>query len=356
LDLRGKKLRDLASLGFLGSLSHLRYLGLSTSTGLHGTDQLPQEIGKLQFLQTLDLSGTKVRELPSRSLAGFTQLMCLRGSKNDLTIVPDGLWENLTSLEALEWVFIRAERFGEELGNLTRLRALNVHLQIPKDEQSWEACGEAIAECLGKLHKIESLYVESYHVRFVMDGSVEPPLANLRRLHIYSIKTLATWINGASLPALSYLYITVWVERKEDIQILGKLPCLRHLTFWVKEHSTPIPLERSEVGAGAFPSAISCHFRASNNVVQGVLPSMFLGGAMPRLEDYMFRINRGDFLRGSLMKDLALAHLPSLRTVHVTLGNSWPMRFFGEKERRIVREKLEHEAASHPNHPQISIE
>jgi disease resistance protein RPM1 len=355
LDLGGKKLRDLASLGFLGSLSHLRYLGLSTCTRRRGTDQLPQEIGKLQFLQTLDLSGTKVRELPSRSLAGLTQLMCLRGSKIFPTIVPDGLWENSTSLEALESVCIRAERFGEELGNLTRLRALDVRVQVPKDEQSWEACGEAIAECLGKLHKIESLYVESYHDEFVMDGSVEPPLDNLHRLCIYSIKTLPTWINGASLPALSYLYLSVWDERREDIQILGTLPCLRYLTLIHVEPAEQKQLVRSEVGPGAFPSAISCHFRGGNDV-QGVLPSMFLAGAMPRLEDYMFRLNRGDFLRGSLMKDLALAHLPSLRTVHVTLGNSWPMRFFGEKERTIVREKLEHEAASHPNHPQISIE
>jgi len=57
LDLRGCELNTIANLGFVGSLSHLRYLGLSGSTNsFDSPDQLPEEIGKLRFLQTLDLS------------------------------------------------------------------------------------------------------------------------------------------------------------------------------------------------------------------------------------------------------------------------------------------------------------
>jgi disease resistance protein RPM1 len=48
LDLGGEKVDDLACLGFLGSLSHLRYLRLSSS-GVAGVDRLPEEIGKLRF-------------------------------------------------------------------------------------------------------------------------------------------------------------------------------------------------------------------------------------------------------------------------------------------------------------------
>jgi len=63
LDLQGCKLNDLASLRFVGILSHLQYLGLPSTEG-DGPCQLPVEIGKLRFLQTLDLYETRVEELP----------------------------------------------------------------------------------------------------------------------------------------------------------------------------------------------------------------------------------------------------------------------------------------------------
>ena len=86
---------------------------------------------------------------------------------------------------------------------------------------------------------------------------MERPLHNLRWLHIDFVNMLPTWINGASLPALSNLDVTAEHERSEDIQVLGTRPCLRHLTFRVIWHAKQEQLERSEVGLGAFPSAIS---------------------------------------------------------------------------------------------------
>ena len=94
LDLRGCKVNDLASLRFVGSLSHLRYLGVTSTGWLYDPpDQLPVEIGKLRFLQTLDLSGTRVEELSSSVITGLEQLRYLRGSRNyDGTRLPaDGL-------------------------------------------------------------------------------------------------------------------------------------------------------------------------------------------------------------------------------------------------------------------------
>ncbi|RLN23188.1 hypothetical protein C2845_PM07G08410 [Panicum miliaceum] len=80
LDLQGCRLKGLASLGCLiGSLSHLRYLGAPRTTLYYGhVDKLPVEIGKLRFLQTLDISETEVKEVPSSVIAGLGQLMCLR--------------------------------------------------------------------------------------------------------------------------------------------------------------------------------------------------------------------------------------------------------------------------------------
>ena len=64
----------------VGSLSHLRYLGVTSIGGRYDpSDQLPVDIGKLRFLQTLDLSGiTRVKELSSSIIIGLEQLRYLR--------------------------------------------------------------------------------------------------------------------------------------------------------------------------------------------------------------------------------------------------------------------------------------
>jgi hypothetical protein len=70
LDLEGCTISDLRC---VVNLLHLRYLGLE------GTDlsELPVEIGKLQYLQTLNLrQAWGIRQLPS-SIVGLKRLMCL---------------------------------------------------------------------------------------------------------------------------------------------------------------------------------------------------------------------------------------------------------------------------------------
>jgi disease resistance protein RPM1 len=60
-------------LSFVRNLFHLRYLGLR---GTRYAGELPLEIRKLQFLQTLDLLETSIKELPS-TIVGLRRLMCL---------------------------------------------------------------------------------------------------------------------------------------------------------------------------------------------------------------------------------------------------------------------------------------
>jgi disease resistance protein RPM1 len=216
-----------------------------------------------------------------------------------------------------------------------------------------------MAESLGKLHKIESLSISifpSYPDDFVMDGSVDPPLGNLRRLRIKQmmIKKLPTWINGASLPALSYLHIVVLHERRGDMQALGTLPCLRHLTFKVLCRAEQAP-ERSVVGPRAFPSVISCDF-AGYEMACSMVPSVFLGGAMLRLQDYKFNIHLEDFCGSGApytVDDLALAHLPSLHGV--TADTFEPFDRVSAEVWRSVEEKLKYEVAVHPNNPRLIL-
>ena len=284
LDLRGCKLNDLASLRFVGNLSHLRYLGLPSTEG-DGPCQLPVEIGKLRFLQTLDLYKTRVEELPPSVITGLGQLMCLRCYGWGGTRLPDGL-KKLTSLEVLEGLIVTSQCIAEELGHLTQLRVLDVKVIYAEEanDDGWAAFIKAQLESLGKLTKIECLRISVNFDAAILDGSMtEPqPLGNLRKLHIggfNDVLRMPTWIRPAWLPALSYLDIRVKHERTDDIQVLGTLPCLGHLRFSARVAAE----ERSAVGADAFPRLVICVFRILDTIMG---PCTFPRGAMPMLQDY----------------------------------------------------------------------
>jgi disease resistance protein RPM1 len=277
--------------------------------------------------------------------------MCLRGWRttslfypgSKCLILPDGL-KKLTSLEVLESVNVESESMAAELGHLTQLRVLEVTTKAP---------GKAVMESLGKLTKLETLYIHSIVGRRVdLNFSLEEPLllGSLRWLHLRAITLVPTWFRPASLPGLSYLHLEVEREQREDIQVLGTLPCLTYLYFREIIRSREA-LERCVVGPNAFPRLVKCEFYIEGG---GVVPRTFQGGAMPRLQEFAFRIKEEEFRnrrRGPTVDDMVLSHLPSLRTVTVR-GDAC---YYSERNDRTkkLREKLEHEAAVHPNHPSI---
>ncbi|CAL4990786.1 unnamed protein product [Urochloa decumbens] len=112
---------DQYGLEHLGNLLHLRYLGLRHTWSA----KLPEEIGALKLLQTLDLEGTyTVGELPS-SISLLPQLVCLRGYGS--MRVPNGFLRKMTSLEELHLcpdgsMYSESTlQFMKELGNLREL-------------------------------------------------------------------------------------------------------------------------------------------------------------------------------------------------------------------------------------------
>ena len=93
LDLQGCYLSQGYSLKYVEKLFHLRYLGLGDTR----ISQLPEEIGNILFLQTLDLMGTNVGSLPS-TVVQLRHLMCLY--IESYTRLPNGIGSQ-TSLEEL---------------------------------------------------------------------------------------------------------------------------------------------------------------------------------------------------------------------------------------------------------------
>jgi disease resistance protein RPM1 len=75
---------------------------------------------------------------------------------------------------------------------------------------------------------------------------------------------------------------------------------------------------------------------------------------MLKLEDFTFNIGREQLQSSggcATVDDLALDHLPSLRSV--TVSDLYLYRDYEAMKDKVksIREKLEHEAVVHPNHP-----
>jgi disease resistance protein RPM1 len=202
---------------------------------------------------------------------------------------------------------------------------------------------------IGKLHKINCLFVDTGGVVADLDGSAAVSLGNLSILSLEEISMLPSWINPESVGHLSHLYITVAQLRREDIQVLGMLPALRNLQVEVSGDRIQT-LERSFViSHDAFPVLIT--WELSGNFA--TVPSMFPQGAVPRLETFEFNIQLEDFSQGEItVGDLALGHLPSLQCVVVRFYGQW---IVGDEVARKVEEKLRHEADVHPNNPSIRV-
>ncbi|XP_034568580.1 disease resistance protein RGA5 isoform X3 [Setaria viridis] len=240
LDLKDCNLSQAnSSLKYLGNLHHLRYLGLCKT----GISQLPEEIGNLQFLQTLDVKGNKISRLSS-SVVQLRKLMYLYIDWS--TRVPNGIG-NLTCLEQLSCLHIddSTRNIIEELGQLTELRQLSINLDEWNDK---------LLECLCKLKNMQELYI------FVdvecniggFDAWVAP--RHLRALNMEIIcwfSILPAWINPSLLLDLTRLSIAMRELHQMDLEILGRLPALRFLSLEVDNKNLSI-IRGFVVGAGAF--------------------------------------------------------------------------------------------------------
>jgi Leucine-rich repeat (LRR) protein len=343
LDLEGCDLEKNGHLNLscVGDLLHLRYLGLG-NTKLH---KIPMEIGKLMFLQTLDLQGlTKVKELPV-SIVQLRNLMCLCISKG--AYMPAG-YRNLMSLEELSRPHFSEDDDLEELRYLTKLRVLEFSLPSRYPPRKLLI----LLEYLDKLNKLQSLYIESDDEMIDNLGDWVPCSPQLRVLVLEGWhETMPTRISYSFFPLLSRLIISVHQVRLEDIQVLGTLPALRILNL-TSDVDTATEEERAMersfmLSADAFPRAMTCEFRK-------VLfaPHMFPRGAMPMVQILAFGLLVSDIVGGGDL-NLCLRNLPSLKNVVI--------KFYGERDgndfSKFERAEaiFERAAADHPNRPNAII-
>jgi hypothetical protein len=104
----------------LGRLTQLQSLDLSDNR----LTALPQSLGRLTHLQSLDLSDNRLTALP-QSLGRLTHLRSLNLSYNQLTALPEWLGQ-LTQLQSLNLSGNQLLSLPESMSRLTQLHSLNV--------------------------------------------------------------------------------------------------------------------------------------------------------------------------------------------------------------------------------------
>ncbi|XP_052167141.1 disease resistance protein RGA5-like isoform X2 [Oryza glaberrima] len=318
------------------NLFHLRYLRLYEC---NYDRELPKEIEKLKFLQTLIVT-SDVR-LPS-TIVELRRLMFLQVTED--TILPEGMG-NLTSLEVLSSIDIgKSPNFGKELRNLTKLR----ELELWWDEMD-KSLEEVWIESLCNLHEIQNLRIFA-----VGDSSLDflgerwMPSGRLWRF-VTGVSCLFTivpvWIrkNPSLLTNLTDLNISLQQLRQEDLKALGRLPTLLSLD---------LDADKSEcllTCAGEFCCLILFNLRIKDS-----LQLTFQLGALPRVETVCLGYFSVQDTRdgGNVDFVVGLENLLSLEFAYVDLRRTTGTI---DSDMESAKSALRHAAQLHPNHPTLEI-
>ncbi|TVU20181.1 hypothetical protein EJB05_36380 [Eragrostis curvula] len=325
----------------LGNLLHLRYFGLKATP----TKKLPDNIERLQFLQTLEIRGTGIKQLPE-NMSRLTKLMCLNADKE--TSVPSWIG-NMTSLQELTISVSDSEAgasfarlLAKELGNLTELRVLRIVIKDVQNDQVQEV-ESALTESLSKLHKAREIMIVFFDKNNLTHRFTTPWVVSLStQLRILAIvfflPRLPECIHPGNLPFLSDLVMCMSVLEQRDIEILGSFPELSSLLMHI------IGTKTIACGSGGFKNLL---------YYKGSWPLIFSRGAMPMLETYELDFKVSELKNGEVdfNFECGLGNLPSLRVVKVRL---W-CEFAHPDEVEEAEAALRHATDVHPNRPVFQL-
>ncbi|XP_066317151.1 disease resistance protein RGA5-like [Miscanthus floridulus] len=340
LDLESCGSMEDYELEHLGKLHNLRFMGLSNTF----VRKLPQEIGHLKFLQTLELKGSGVEELPAMASMGeLAGLMCLNADWT--TRVPNWIGM-LTSLQQLVMYPCGGNNeystkwFVEGLGNLRELRVLRLLIKADDEKQLTQLLKSAL-----KLPKIEALHFDYYGAMLNSRVKLEPSgfacCVRSLELQLLEFSRLPVWLNAHHLPQICHLSLLLFDVDKQDLENLKEFKVLHHL------HLLIVNTERRD--------AITCASGGFENLrfFSITKPFKFLQGVMQRLEilDFHFNVLLQSGADSDSDFDFGLENIPSLQQVNVQINylDAFP------EEVEEVEAALRHAINVHPNRPIIHI-
>ncbi|VAH16703.1 unnamed protein product [Triticum turgidum subsp. durum] len=309
-NLRSHHLKDI------GGLVLLRYLGLRGSA-IHA---LPDEIGKLEHLETLDVRHTNLRNLPA-SIVGLERLVCL--------LIEDAveMLSNILVMQGLQEVStIRVDNI-ESLHEVVELLARSERLSIlglSFDELSPSLdSARAFTDLLRAVgqSKLRSLSLHCLHGDWI--GLLDSRPYQLRRFEVaVPVPVLESTVS--IIPCcITHLNIEVAHLGEEGLIVIASMPQLVLLklassgpaaAMMDTDTSLRKQRRRARIRRGAFLCLKVLWFtcKAGGNEVQ------FDPGAMPQLQGLRLHFNTLETL--SLYGDFefGIEHLSSLNRIHAT--------------------------------------
>ncbi|KAM3245528.1 hypothetical protein ACQJBY_056701 [Aegilops geniculata] len=390
LDLEGTEGLVDHHLEHIGELLHLRYLSLRGCDGIYC---LPDSVGNLRQLETLDIKHSNILMFPKTitklsklrflhagssgcdekgwlefpsCIPGRTRFNwgcgacspftpCVMGAFDYYGVqVPRGIGK-LKALHTLQHVhFEWRNDVIQEIKGLTSLRDLGVRLGFNKKNVS-ELC--SAISCLSRLESL-SLFLIVGDLYEHLNGMSSPP-ENLQNLKLYGcLKKLPEWISG--LQNLVRLNIEegelFW--NAETMQVLGNLPnlsilCLQEGLCWSEElvgSSFPITFQ-----SGLFRSLVVLRLYCGQMEIK---PLKFEQTSLPKLE--LLSLQFCD----STPRFSGLEFLPSIKEVWIGMyfhpSNPNMTEEEAEQEGKCrkdkIKEDLRKQLANNPNRPSLKVD
>ncbi|KAF7046008.1 hypothetical protein CFC21_055068 [Triticum aestivum] len=338
-------------LGNVEKLLLLKYLRLGSRSD--SITELPEGIGKLKYLETLDVRRLRVGKLPS-TMTRLQRLVRLYGGFGP-TCLWNGTIGQLQSLEELTDVEIletEVGKFLQELSQLTKLRTLSVCVQRMKKEDAARFAGTLISS-----HNIHHLSIRQDHLNGILLGQcrypatfgafrqtrygnfyIDPELLSLeswcpsnpsafRKMCIpdYYIDKVPNWMS--LLVNLRGLELCVCRIGPEDVAILGGIPALGFLkleTFYGRNGRI---LVRGFRSLKYFKLIV----KYCGTAVE------FQEGSMAKLEVLELDIKAHEVTCVNYASDFGIQHLSALTKVDLTI---YGYSGFTDEIRRLIKTAL----------------
>jgi Leucine-rich repeat (LRR) protein len=340
LDLEDAEGLENGNLQGIGRLFNLKYLGLG---GEHVT-VLPESIGVLQSLETLDMRRTKVSKLP-QAASGLKQLV--RILAQDLDDIPGGV-EEMQHLQKVTMLRVNSQpsiKLAANLATLGQLRSLGVKWCFRDDTGS--KLEDLRNDFVSSLNKTSKSYITSLSIHSdeacslgFLEKSWVPPY-QLQKLVMKpsspsNLPRIPEKID--SCQGITYLEITVNLHREDDILIISSLPALTILKLSAR--GKPIKISQG----------FGCLEVFSFQRLEDGLGLVFEANAMPLLRRLRLRFKLiSQEQRQGCFK--CLPHLRSLQHVIATIDCD------GAKATGVVslEEAIKQEIREHIKHPTLEL-